>query len=409
MDRLYYYIRKTDESMKSALPRIDGLAYFKGRNSSTQGNDDDDGSNQEEDYEDVDDEEGLEGDDDDDDSSSSSSSSTSGGGMSGTILSFWNERRKILCSDYAIAGWMLCPLPEVYEDAKANSKGEDRACVSRVLEKLYNFQTTEEKYKTFDTFWEEYEHFRGKDKMYKSRFIWHAQTLQGNGCSYKWHKMYSHPFTEVLGKVACRVTSKILGIGNAERSWGAVKQLKQDKRSKLSANAVKKQATLFGKASIDAARIRDKDSKKSSSDDSASDVLWTDEDEAFSKQYDLQEVAIEEPVRPIFKAWLEDWELEGIKVNKPVVKRKFLAKYGGMTWYDPDWKRNVTARSDEMDYQRRKNSDGWLLLCPNPDDVEDEDEAWTVSLALQTILDTEDRDTLNSHVRIELPQETQDT
>ena len=37
---------------------------------------------------------------------------------------------------------------------------------------------------------------------------------------------YSIPYTTVLGYVACRVTSKLCGIGPAERSWGAVKQIK---------------------------------------------------------------------------------------------------------------------------------------------------------------------------------------
>ena len=40
-----------------------------------------------------------------------------------------------------------------------------------------------------------------------------------------WHKKYSLPSTKVLGFVAFRVTSKILGIGSAERSWGYVKTI----------------------------------------------------------------------------------------------------------------------------------------------------------------------------------------
>ena len=36
-------------------------------------------------------------------------------------------------------------------------------------------------------------------------------------------------FTKVLGFVACRVTSKVLGIGAAESSWGDVKTIKYGK------------------------------------------------------------------------------------------------------------------------------------------------------------------------------------
>ena len=41
-----------------------------------------------------------------------------------------------------------------------------------------------------------------------------------------WHQEYSLPFTKVLVFVACIVTSKVLGIGAAERSWGDVKTIK---------------------------------------------------------------------------------------------------------------------------------------------------------------------------------------
>ena len=37
-----------------------------------------------------------------------------------------------------------------------------------------------------------------------------------------WHQKYLLPLTKVLGFVACRVISKVLGIGEAERSWGDV-------------------------------------------------------------------------------------------------------------------------------------------------------------------------------------------
>ena len=44
-----------------------------------------------------------------------------------------------------------------------------------------------------------------------------------------WHQKYSLPFTNVLGFVACRVTSKVLGIGAAECSWGDVNTIKSGK------------------------------------------------------------------------------------------------------------------------------------------------------------------------------------
>jgi hypothetical protein len=44
--------------------------------------------------------------------------------------------------------------------------------------------------------------------------------------AYRWHFKYSYPQTKVLGKLACLVLSKILGIGTAERNWKQVKAVK---------------------------------------------------------------------------------------------------------------------------------------------------------------------------------------
>ena len=53
------------------------------------------------------------------------------------------------------------------------------------------------------------------DKTYR----WNAQDAM-NGKSCLWHEKYSLSYTKNLGFVACQVTSKYLGIGPCERSWG---------------------------------------------------------------------------------------------------------------------------------------------------------------------------------------------
>ena len=45
-------------------------------------------------------------------------------------------------------------------------------------------------------------------------------------CSHIWHELYLIAYTEVLGLVSCRFSSKPLGIGACERSWGDVKHIK---------------------------------------------------------------------------------------------------------------------------------------------------------------------------------------
>ena len=47
-----------------------------------------------------------------------------------------------------------------------------------------------------------------------------------DGNSHLWRLKYRLPCTKVLGFVACRVTSKVLGIGAEDRSWGYVKTIK---------------------------------------------------------------------------------------------------------------------------------------------------------------------------------------
>ena len=48
------------------------------------------------------------------------------------------------------------------------------------------------------------------------------------------------PYTKVLGYVACRVSSKCLGIGSADRSWEDTKHIKSGKRSHMSAASIEK-------------------------------------------------------------------------------------------------------------------------------------------------------------------------
>jgi hypothetical protein len=82
--------------------------------------------------------------------------------------------------------------------------------------------------------------------------------------------------TKVLGFVVCRVTSKTLGIGTAERSWGEVNQLKTDKRSHMSIKSVGKQSIIFGAASMEESRIKRQGSDNI--EDAATDDFWTQAD-----------------------------------------------------------------------------------------------------------------------------------
>lgn len=114
-------------------------------------------------------------------------------------------------------------------------------------------------------FFQEHADFISKSGIFEGReyTIFHPDHGDlKSGMSYFWHANNTYRRTEVLGKLATRVCSKILGIGSAERAWGDVKQLKSGKRSHLSADKVKKQATLFGESSMQVAKLKRKTASK---------------------------------------------------------------------------------------------------------------------------------------------------
>ena len=93
----------------------------------------------------------------------------------------------------------------------------------------------------------------------------------------------SLPSTKLLGFVACRVTSKILGIGSAERSWGDVKTIKSGNISALGSEIYEKHSIVNKSDCIEEARIGMTLSNTDSKNVSHSHY-WNDEDHAFVYQ-----------------------------------------------------------------------------------------------------------------------------
>ena len=75
----------------------------------------------------------------------------------------------------------------------------------------------------FNQFWLEFDDFQAKNKGdFEHReyyFILNHPGLINHSVSI-WHKKETYHSTEIFGDFACRVCSKVLGIGSAERSWG---------------------------------------------------------------------------------------------------------------------------------------------------------------------------------------------
>jgi hypothetical protein len=133
-----------------------------------------------------------------------------------------------------------------------------------------------------------------------------TMSLKGN--SYLWHEKYSIPYMSVLGYVVCRLTSKLCGIGPAERSWGRVKQIKDGKRSHLSGELTEKRTILFVSSKISQARIQCDCMEKL--DVMGHNAMFGDDDIKFDlqlKSFGVDMGALKEPViERVFWAWVED-------------------------------------------------------------------------------------------------------
>ena len=139
MDRLYYYVRQTDSSLNDSKecindiqkefiakdPRMKSEYYHIAvvKNDIVVENEFDD------EYEHSDDES--------DDETGNTRNGGDKGDLGSLVLQHWEKRRPRLVHSYAIAAWMLSPIPEVMEDAK-NYSSEHHDIVDSLIEKLFN-------------------------------------------------------------------------------------------------------------------------------------------------------------------------------------------------------------------------------------------------------------------------------
>jgi hypothetical protein len=409
MSKLVYYVHKTDQAIEKSMESLKNLKYFSDHEAAdaeeVEGIDvDDDPTSDDESegpaaaVEEEEEEEGLpsvilEEDEDEEEH------------LGEQILRFWKKRRQKLITPLSIAGWFCSPNADIRADVLAHQEdGTYRLMVEEVIQKIFFPMKDEELGQTIQTFWREFGDFQTKrGPSYGRGYIWTSDEVKQGNC-HLWHKLYSCPFTKVFGKVACRVCSKPLGCGQAERNWGAVKQLKSGKRSHMSAEKVERQATIYGAACIEKARsVRAAEERNGT----VVEFRWTDEDIAF-------ELGLEDftgtpggphraPVRPkrLFRAWIEDWEWECIKHKDPLSEAKLVKKYEGLRFVDPDpdprtGDRNEYVIDANLEYQGGKGGCGWCLLgtCESDGRL----EPWEIHLTMDLIADFEQYSEMNVEV-----------
>ena len=124
----------------------------------------------------------------------------------------WNKREEHINTDYAVTGWMLCVIPHIRKDVFKSAQNKHHIQVNNVIKNLFAGSTEKELHGALDTVWSEYNSFNNNNDPFDRNYLICNSEDITDGNSHLWHYKYSLPSTTVLGSVACRVTSKILGI-----------------------------------------------------------------------------------------------------------------------------------------------------------------------------------------------------
>jgi hypothetical protein len=281
------------------------------------------------------------------------------------ILKAWLHRSKNLCHDPAIAASLLSVLPEIHEYWKSNVSEIERDAMDRLLRRTLPglcCEDNEEKISDcIGIFWLEFTQFQNKTGPFRKEYIWSNSTAK-NGESHVWHQSFSLNYTKVLGKVGCRWTSKVLGIGQAERNWKVVKRLKKA-RPNLKIDSLEKQGVIVAVAGMQRGRamlMKDKSNQ----------LRWLKDDEDFDLglknwNVDFNEANKNRKDRPVRKvnAWVEDWEKEIMKKNDQLVEQKLLSKYENLEFVDQEDELRYRIIPENLDYKRRL---GWHVLGAPP-------------------------------------------
>jgi len=111
------------------------------------------------------------------------------------LISIWERCREKLVHAYAIAGWLVSPVPDIYEDAKANATGDQLHLVESLFKQLFSHcagvASGNSLGNMISAFWSEHNEFATKTGKYDNHeHIWLCKTVK-TGEIYLWHKMYS--------------------------------------------------------------------------------------------------------------------------------------------------------------------------------------------------------------------------
>jgi hypothetical protein len=274
------------------------------------------------------------------------------------VMVLWLKRRPKLIHDYSLAGYILAPHRKIMQDASVRMRESTiyTDAVSRLIGKLLvdddtnnrlrligklvaangvtnnrlALSRTEEIAQSTIVFLREHRNFANRTGTFANSIMWSEPDQDEFIVSCHWHLSWTVPRTTVLGKLACLVLSKILGIGSAERNWKQVKKLKSGDRSNLSMNVTSKITNVYGQYQQMKARSRQEQM-------SSVGKLWTEEDFHCLKMdvfcgdiaQSLEKDARMATMR-IFRNWNERWQKppglspRGDDLLEERIRKKFL-------------------------------------------------------------------------------------
>jgi hypothetical protein len=148
------------------------------------------------------------------------------------VMRFWIKLQDKLIHNYSLVGYLLSPNQTIMDHAYKNRSLIHHEAVVNLIEKLIvdpklvGVEKSTNLAELINNFWDEYHLFVNKQRMFKFAHMWEPAARGDCVPAYRWHQRWSLHTTKVLGKLACLVQSKILGIGTAERYWKQVKLMK---------------------------------------------------------------------------------------------------------------------------------------------------------------------------------------
>ena len=309
--------------------------------------------------------------------------------LSNQIMHHWNIRSKKLESDFCISGWLLSIDPVIYEDAKKNMSPNDEASLRRTAEKLFKHLNPETIDRHVNKCMEDFQNFRNKLGIFANPNWW-ASEYCTKGQSHLWHATFPHEHCRDFAFVACRVTSKTLGIGSCERQWADIEECQKARRSHISSKKLEKQSVLYGRHCLEVARDKKEvqgehywgpedlndqrlnEELDAYMDDTLSWITDAHNPPNFTEHVDVFDPNVK--VVKQFRAYLEDWELELTHKNTPEAHMRLLAKYGNMKYVWPEscteFQKYASVVSDDFLVWRKKSNDhkpdedtGWGWTC----------------------------------------------